>query len=1826
MQKGFLSALKKILADRHRRRVWLRVVSGLMAVVVFCTTYALILPGITLERKTYCGLEEHTHTEDCYETVEVEGNGLICTPESEAEFVIHTHDDMCYENGELICTLPETEEHEHNDDCYSVTKVLTCDLEESEGHTHTDECYEHTTGDLICDDASPEHTHDDSCYEDVEELICDQEESEGHTHDDSCYTEEKELVCDIPEVVEHIHDSSCESGGVLVCGKPQVIKHQHTAECFAKNNDKSGEADKDGDKKEANVEEKKVLKCGLKEHTHTEECYQKSESSSGGGGNTEKTTVEGTTETTTATGDEKTETTTTESQDDLSFPYSDENVSGVISLPWSKDLPTDLTCKVVTVTSDDTDYNNLIASIDKEIANSSKEIESVLLYKLEWYTGENGDELYTLPEDVKPTVQFTKLDVSDDSYVEGVVISDETNEESEDEKDIENKDNNKEDDKKGLLDTVLSAFSLDDDDDDNNNDNEDISIGNGNVKYNNYKEPTDLEKLKNNEYPDVHGLERVKTLDGIENPKATDLSEALGIRKSNGDNVLPDGLKVPEDAMLPEDYSITEYSIADASDETYTAELVNPYAQDDNFYAELTNTGIFALSVVSDSSYGSGGYYKRITDTSQITSTGKYLLVAQNGAKALRCASPTVNYSMYYTGYVEYWEYNGYYYPIRYSYYKHENQYNSKDVEIQRVSTSVKSDSNNNPEYYRIVDANDNDTAVTPGSSSYSDCFWNITSLGSDQYYFTKAGSTSNVLSIDNALSFYDDVNTTFVFNINLFKKNNDTTWAIGASVPTYGYDVYGTPNYQTTDYNFLNCNGTAINQKGNPDYTQFLIYEYVSDDVSTESDIKAAASVKEKSTVEIVEEEEEKMVKPDCARYVTVTGARSIEDTFDVNRIFEGAEIKADSDPSTSQIESEFCLNDGEKTDKALFKEQKENDGRLLTDKSVIYGEDDYNAIKQSDYQKGDFSVALSALGQEWSVTEAQEEKTPIDVVIIYDLSASMKYEVNDTSNEKKWEASSNAVNTVMKEIYEANSKNRVGVVAFSNVGMDVLPIGRYSADDDKIFTYTENSVETGYKTLKVSDSLRDGYKTDANVSESKYKGFSLNQSGMWDLTNTQWGLQQAYEMFKTVKDTKTTFALNNKEVTRQPVIILLTDGDPTYCTYNYMNPKMGPTYGDGSSIGIEGYYTVLSANYFKNLTSIHYDKDAAFYTIGMGIKDSGYGSFYEDVEFNPYTFLMQADHSYMRAVLDPTPENIAALDDYSRHWDELAKDKSATYAYYYSVNSTIFKVQWQVTGKMFKELLTGKDIDGNDVDAGTIIGHTIYEYTETGGRDAKETNDNTEIGMTENRLPGINNPYKDDYDYADGAYFGKLTEKELENIFEEILDKVQLNSRYDFLLKKDTSVVISDPIGDGMEVKGEPVLRYFGTNSSPTSQQTGTDGDVTYTNYYWSKTVNRLENSDAKADDPTVNLSGIVAKVATNTKTGEQTVTLTIPDNAMPVYYPDLNKNFYYEELPIRLIYRVGLTEAEEEKLKAAYESDQYVEATYYTNKYSDDEAGTTVTFMPDEGNPYYEAMEEGGDAFAKDENTSNTVFYSFAESYDSTTGVVTQRLGNNGVLNISKDNTISINVSKSWDAEDTDHPDYVMVSLYAKGTKTYEDGTKEEFTELCRTEQLDESNNWKHAWEKLPREKVKDGVTYSYDIYYVGETYVEGSYTPVYTDGNGDAIISETLPVKMYVPDFGGTSSGTTTAEAAEVSEAEESTEDAENVSLSAKVMQIPYVWVTYNYSVVNAMNGTVNITNHTAYKLPNSGGIGTKWFTLGALTLCGAALVMYILNKRKNMRMS
>ena len=58
--------LRLFIKNIYRRRAWRRLVSISSCIVVFVTTYALLLPAITMGKMADCGLEEHQHSDECY--------------------------------------------------------------------------------------------------------------------------------------------------------------------------------------------------------------------------------------------------------------------------------------------------------------------------------------------------------------------------------------------------------------------------------------------------------------------------------------------------------------------------------------------------------------------------------------------------------------------------------------------------------------------------------------------------------------------------------------------------------------------------------------------------------------------------------------------------------------------------------------------------------------------------------------------------------------------------------------------------------------------------------------------------------------------------------------------------------------------------------------------------------------------------------------------------------------------------------------------------------------------------------------------------------------------------------------------------------------------------------------------------------------------------------------------------------------------------------------------------------------------------------------------------------------------------------------------------------------------------------------------------------------------------------------------------------------------------------------------------------------------------------------------------------------------------------
>lgn len=277
MKYDVLRDAEKYTKVHKRKRLRHRVVTVLAGVVVFCTTYALILPAITLEKQ--CDIPKHTHTDACYAQVtSVEKRVPVCSAKTleihrhtadcydadgnptcgYANFVVHSHDSRCYdETGNLWCPLPEIEAHRHTADCYALP----------EKHTHAEGCYTSVRGDLVCG----EHVHTDACYTETPELACGLEESEEHQHDESCYETSREPTCGIDS--DHSHTDACyeweqvlscdlptdsaeDAQPVLVCTKPEIVLHRHTPDCF----------DADGN-----------LICGqtqILEHRHSDACFK----------------------------------------------------------------------------------------------------------------------------------------------------------------------------------------------------------------------------------------------------------------------------------------------------------------------------------------------------------------------------------------------------------------------------------------------------------------------------------------------------------------------------------------------------------------------------------------------------------------------------------------------------------------------------------------------------------------------------------------------------------------------------------------------------------------------------------------------------------------------------------------------------------------------------------------------------------------------------------------------------------------------------------------------------------------------------------------------------------------------------------------------------------------------------------------------------------------------------------------------------------------------------------------------------------------------------------------------------------------------------------------------------------------------------------------------------------------------------------------------------------------------------------------------------------------------------------------------------------------
>ena len=92
-----------LVALRQRQALRNRAVALLGAMVAVATALALMMPAITMTHgDLICGIEEHAHSDACYERV------LACGQDEGED---HAHTDACYES-KLTCNRSE---HVHSD-------------------------------------------------------------------------------------------------------------------------------------------------------------------------------------------------------------------------------------------------------------------------------------------------------------------------------------------------------------------------------------------------------------------------------------------------------------------------------------------------------------------------------------------------------------------------------------------------------------------------------------------------------------------------------------------------------------------------------------------------------------------------------------------------------------------------------------------------------------------------------------------------------------------------------------------------------------------------------------------------------------------------------------------------------------------------------------------------------------------------------------------------------------------------------------------------------------------------------------------------------------------------------------------------------------------------------------------------------------------------------------------------------------------------------------------------------------------------------------------------------------------------------------------------------------------------------------------------------------------------------------------------------------------------------------------------------------------------------------------------------------------------------
>lgn len=1669
-------------------RVWKNVVMTMAAVVVFCTVYALVLPAITKASDPICGLEEHTHTDGCYRTHEMVPQ---CPAAHSQLVVLHQHGELCYdEYGVLVCPLAQVQEHLHSEacqvtentlvclideipahshgqDCCTQTKDLVCTLSECQPHAHGEECYAQE-GTLICGLEETEgHAHGDDCFTVTEEFTCTMVETAGHTHDDSCYAMIPRLACGQEQIGVHTHDDTClNEQGTVVCGITPAVPHDHDENCFRREDYSQPQlicTQTEHSHSTACYPEEEELPvpndgslCGVGIHTHGEGCFDEN------GQQTCSLMEHSHTAACFVAGYDPNA--DLENAEIWKASFANVKLSG----NWARD--------VLAIAESQIGYResarNVVLLEDGSLKGYTRYGAWYGVPHGEWcamfvsfcvnYAGAAEVPVHSVCNNYIDLLKEAQLYREADYLPKpGDIIFFDWERTGGEVTDV---------DHTGIVAEII---------------------------YGENGEPTHIKTIEGNWDNCVmyrtHDILSPTVIGYGEMPLGPAQTLLCQQEHSHTEDCYGSSIFYTDDTLqaqlivggveLPEDLTFTVTAVTEDLDPNRygsMAAALELATEESPFF--VGDAGFYHITLLS------GGEVYRLPEGARavvdVTFTQRIFdpqAVAEGSGLYTYLLSPGEPISLF-TGEI------------------------IETYETQQAVGESYENATQGLTGVRLTLDNSNDFAVMLADNAMTGTFWTRVTDKSQLI----AGETYMIISVQGnyALLGDEDANNTAVvlktvkshteyYTVEAFSGTltNTAYWAFTPNGNTFTVRNQGTANYllgsntRTTWYG-SKVEVDALIGKNSKSVTVSYITpekcwriarssEYLhnsgngSFDAATGRDATYGSQslyfgrdmliLKQSEVTKLVipedvgvfddENRDNVPDKPDYDPIITPSNQLT-GDTVMVNPNDSALNVSGNyySDKSTSNIEQKFDLDN--------YKLNQENDGKILTDKSVIYMHDDYGAF--ANYDPNTFGITLSTLGQEYKIPYEDNVRTPVDVVFVLDASGSMTTNTADGgaegSSASRAQDMVEAVNYAIGQIMADHEENRVGVVVYATGAWKLLPLDRYTADNNQyilskpIFRDGQNG--TSDKTIHyvvTSDSL----KNDEGVSFANL-GADFNQGYG---TYTQAGIALGGETFADIgDDTKYTADFGEGDnrrsytVPRQPVVILLSDGEPTHATNNFMDPVSGPHYGDGQGTttnarGIMGYNVILTANYVKRMVGIQYQKKALFYTVGMGISET---------ESDPLHGGDTSD-TYKRAVLNPTAENVNAL-------QSSMTGGSA-------VNTQL------------KQLLQGNFTS----QAVEVTYHWPDPWT----------------GVPHTMLPALRtNPYADDYAYADRAKFGDLTAKDLQEFFTDVMEASYSETPYGFILHRSSSVVIEDQIGEGMCVLGDPVLRFAGMNH--TYAEKTVNGNVT-TYIYKNKTGEDNEEKYAHPyrEDVIYDISEIGVTIETNPNTGLQTVRMFVPDTALPVYTPELiGQQFYYEALPVRLIYQVGLT-AESEKAVLNLQNGGG-SLTFYTNRWENGGGQSVSNLYPSLENPFYYGDENGyiryhshTDMKGQGTNLTDTLGYIVdcskqKEPYEGGEEItkVVHKLGNNGKLVFTcVPPVIDIPVEKIWVGGTGVVADLaIQMDLY----HVILPETGSELVEHVQTIQLTAETDWKGIFKDVPElkegfyavvEKVPDGYRAQY-----------------------------------------------------------------------------------------------------------------------------------------------